>query len=266
MPQAGKVYLVGAGPGHPELLTVKAAELIKAGDVIVYDRLILEEVLALSRPSAERIYMGKPLGKHDSRQDEVNELLVSKAREGRIVVRLKGGDPFVFGRGGEEAEYLAAHGIPFEVIPGVCSALSAPLSASIPVTHREIASSVAIVTGHNANGTAGRIDWNALAKIDTLVFLMGVHNVGKIANKLIAAGRAGDTPVAIVQMAFWPGERTLVATLATVADACKRAEIEPPATLIIGEVVRVREKLLDGARDLDRTRDSVMPDLVTAAD
>lgn len=256
MPQAGKVYLVGAGPGHPELLTIKAAELIKTGDVIVYDRLIQEEVLALARPSAERIYMGKALGKHDSRQDEVNELLVRKAREGKSVIRLKGGDPFVFGRGGEEAEYLAERNIPVEVIPGVCSALSAPLSAGIPVTHRDAASSVAIVTGHNANGTEGRIDWNALARIDTLVFLMGVHNVGKIANKLIAAGRTADTPAAIIQMAFWPGERTITGTLATIAEECRRAGIEPPATLVIGEVVRLRERITDGKRDLDRARDS----------
>ena len=258
MQQPGKVYLVGAGPGHPELLTVKASELIKTGDVIIYDRLIQEEVLALSRSSAERIYMGKALGKHDSRQDEVNQLMVRKALEGKNVIRLKGGDPFVFGRGGEEAEYLAGHGIPFEVIPGVCSALSAPLSAGIPVTHRDAASSVAIVTGHNANGTEGRIDWNALARIDTLVFLMGVHNVGKIAKKLIAAGRAPGTPVAIIQMAFWPGERTITGTLATIAEECRRAAIAPPATLVVGEVVRLRERIRDGARDLDRACDATI--------
>jgi uroporphyrinogen III methyltransferase/synthase len=265
MPQPGKVYLVGAGPGHPELLTVKASELIKTGEVIVYDRLIQEEVLALARPAAERIYMGKPLGKHDSRQDEVNELLVRKAQEGKVVIRLKGGDPFVFGRGGEEAEYLAEHGIPFEVIPGVCSALAAPLSASIPVTHRDAASSVAIVTGHNANGTEGRIDWKALARIDTLVFLMGVHNVGKITRKLIAAGRPAGTPAAIIQMAFWPGERTITGTLATIAEECERSGIEPPATLVIGEVVRVRERIMDGKRDLDRARDSAIVAAAAAA-
>ena len=252
MPQPGKVYLVGAGPGHPELLTLKAAELIKRGDVIIYDRLIQEEVLALARSSAERIYMGKPLGKHESRQDEVNELLVRKARDGKSVIRLKGGDPFLFGRGGEEAEYLADHGIPFEVIPGVCSALSAPLSASIPVTHRDAASSVVIVTGHNADGTEARIDWNALARIDTLVFLMGVHNLEKIAGHLIAAGRPPDTPAAMIQMAFWPGERTVTGTLGTIAEVCRRAAIEAPATLVIGEVVRVRERIMDGKRDLDR--------------
>ncbi len=259
----GKVYLVGAGPGHPELLTLKAAELIKSGDVIIYDRLIQEEVLALARADADRIYMGKPIGQHESRQDEVNELLVRKAREGKLVIRLKGGDPFVFGRGGEEAEYLGEHGIDFEVIPGVCSALSAPLSASIPVTHREAASSVAIVTGHNANGTEGRMDWAALSRIDTLVFLMGVHNVEKIAAKLMAAGRSEATPAAIIQMAFWPGERTITGTLANIAEECRRAAIEPPATLVIGEVVRVRQKIMDGKRDLDR---ALHPGATLAAD
>jgi uroporphyrin-III C-methyltransferase len=253
MPQPGKVYLVGAGPGHPELLTIKAADLIKTADVIVYDRLIQEEVLALARPSAERIYMGKPVGKHDSRQDEVNELLARKACEGKIVVRLKGGDPFVFGRGGEEAEYLAEQGVPFEVIPGVCSALSAPLSAGIPVTHRYAASSLAIVTGHHADGTKTPIDWDALTRLDTLVFLMCVHNVDKIAANLIAAGRAADTPAAMVQMAFWHDELAVTGTLATIAEDCRRAGVKPPATLVIGEVVRVREKLKTSQRDLSRS-------------
>ncbi len=266
MLQAGKVYLVGAGPGHPELLTIKAAELIKTGDVIVYDRLIQEEVLALARPSAERIYMGKPVGKHESRQEEINELLARKAREGKMVVRLKGGDPFLFGRGGEEAEYLAGQGVPFEVIPGVCSALSAPLSAGISVTHRDAASSVAIITGHNADGTEGRIDWNALARLDTLVFLMCVHNVGKIARHLMDAGRAPDTPAAMVQMAFWHNELAVTGTLATIAEEVRRAEVKPPATLVIGEVVRLREKLKDSQRDLRRTRRSSSAPLGPAPD
>jgi uroporphyrin-III C-methyltransferase len=252
MAQAGKVYLVGAGPGHPELLTIKAAELIKAADVIIYDRLIQEEVLSLARPAAQRIYMGKPVGKHDSRQDEVHELLVRKAREGKMVVRLKGGDPFVFGRGGEEAEYLADHGVPFEVIPGVCSALSAPLSAGISVTHRDAASAVGIVTGHNADGAESRLDWNALARLDTLVFLMCVHTLETIAQRLMAAGRSPDTPAAIVQMAFWHDEYTVTGTLATIAEEAQRARIKPPATLVVGEVVRLREKLKNSQRDLQR--------------
>ena len=183
MSKVGKVYLVGAGPGDPDLLTIRAVQRISIGDVIVYDRLIQQGVLALAKASAEKIYMGKPPG-HHSRQDEIHALLVQKAREGKAVVRLKGGDPFLFGRGGEEVEYLAEHGIPFEVIPGVSACLSAPLSANIAVTHRDASSSVAIVTGHYAVGHVDHTDWRALAKIDTLVFLMGVHNVGAIARNL----------------------------------------------------------------------------------
>jgi len=243
MSQAGKVYLVGAGPGDPGLLTIRAAELIKSGDVIVYDRLIQEGVLALAKPTAEKIFMGKPLGCHASRQDEIHRLLVKKAREGKIVIRLKGGDPFLFGRGGEEIEYLAEHGIPFEVIPGVSSCLSAPLSANIAVTHREASSSVAIVTGHNAIGNHERVDWQALSKIDTVVFLMGVHNVETIARKLIAAGRSATTPAAMIQQAYWDGEHVVTGTLANIAEEIRRAAIEPPATLVVGEVVRLRDKL-----------------------
>jgi uroporphyrin-III C-methyltransferase len=248
----GKVYLVGAGPGHPELLTLKAAELLRTADVVVYDRLIQEEVLALAKPSAERLYMGKPVGKHDSRQEEIHELLVRKAREGKMVVRLKGGDPFVFGRGGEEAEYLADHGVPFEVIPGVSSALAAPLSAGIAVTHRDAASCVAIVTGHEAKEEESRLDWAALSKLETLVFLMGVHNVGRIAKRLMDHGRSPETPAAMIQMAFWHDEHVVVGTLATIASEVERSGIRPPATLVVGEVVRLREKLKDASRDLRR--------------
>ena len=251
----GKVYLVGAGPGHPELLTLKAADLLRTADVVVYDRLLQEEVLALSKPSAERIYMGKPVGKHDSRQEEIHELLAQKSAEGKTVVRLKGGDPFLFGRGGEEAEYLAEHGVPFEVIPGVSSALAAPESAGIAVTHREAASAVAIVTGHEAHEDSSRLDWAALARIDTLVFLMGVHNVERIANRLIENGRSPETPAAMIQMAFWRDERVVTGSLGSIAQAVKEAEVKPPATLVIGEVVRLREKLKDSERDLRRRPD-----------
>ena len=239
-------------PGHPELLTIKAATLIKAADVIVYDRLVQEDVLALAKPGAERIYMGKPVGRHDSRQDEVNELLVHKAREGKAVVRLKGGDPFLFGRGGEEAEYLAEHGVAFDVIPGVSSALSAPLSAGIPVTHRDASSAVAIVTGHFREGDDDEVDFNALSKIPTVVFLMGVHAVEQIARRLIREGRDADTPAAIIQMAFWHGEQVVTGTLETIAEEAKLHGIKAPATLVIGEVVRLREKLKKAERELQR--------------
>ena len=159
------------------------------------------------------------------------------------MIRLKGGDPFLFGRGGEEVEYLAEHGVPFEVVPGVSSCLSAPLSANIAVTHRDASSSVAIVTGHNAIGNHERVDWQALSKIDTVVFLMGVHNVETIAQKLIAAGRSPDTPAAMIQMAFWDGEHVVSGTLRNIASEVRRAGVEPPATLVVGEVVRLRDRL-----------------------
>ncbi len=268
MGNSGKVYLVGAGPGHPELLTIKAANLIQTADVLVYDRLIQEDVLALAKPTAERIYMGKPVGRHDSRQDEVNELLVHKAREGKMVVRLKGGDPFLFGRGGEEAEYLAGHGISFDVIPGITSALSAPLSAGIPVTHRESSSAVAIVTGHfcrdggdrtptdakaaSLGDPGGDVDFAALSKIPTLVFLMGVHAVEQIAARLIACGRDPQTPAAMIQMAYWHDEQVVTATLQTIAEEAKLQGVKAPATLVIGDVVKMREKLKQAGRDLQR--------------
>jgi uroporphyrin-III C-methyltransferase len=243
MTQVGKVYLVGAGPGDPDLMTVKAARLLRRGDVIVYDRLVQEKVLAMAKVSSEKIFMGKVLGCHSSRQDEIHQVLVEKAREGKTVIRLKGGDPFLFGRGGEEIEYLAEHGIPFEVVPGVSSCLSAPLSANIAVTHREASSAVAIVTGHNAIGNHERLDWQALSRIDTVVFLMGVHNVDTIAQKLIAAGRSPDTPAAMIQTAFWDGSQVVSGTLQNIAAEVRRAAVEPPATLVVGEVVRLRSKL-----------------------
>ena len=246
----GKVYLVGAGPGYPDLLTIRAVRLIQTGDVIVYDRLIQEEILDMAKPAAEKIFMGKYVSKHASRQDEINELLVRKAKQGRTVIRLKGGDPFVFGRGGEEAEYLVEHGVPFEVVPGVSSCLSAPLSAGIAVTHRDLASSVAIVTGHNSDQNHDRVDWQALSKVDTLVVLMGVHNVGHIAQALMAAGKSSDTPAAMVQMAFWPGQQIVVGTLATIAEDVRRAHVEAPATLVIGEVVGLHEKLKQASSDM----------------
>jgi len=247
---------VGAGPGHPELLTVKAAKLLEASDVVIYDRLIQEEVLALAKPSAERIYLGKSVGIHESRQEEIFDVLLRKAQEGKTVVRLKGGDPFLFGRGGEEAEFLAEHDVPFEVVPGVSSALAAPESAGIAITHRDSASAVAIVTGHEANRDSSRLNWDALAHIDTLVILMAVHTVGRIARELMDHGRGADTPAAMIQMAFWHGEKVVTGTLASIAADVEREGIEPPATLVIGEAVRLREKLKHSQRDLRRRPDN----------
>jgi uroporphyrinogen III methyltransferase/synthase len=241
--EAGKVYLVGAGPGDPELLTVKAVKLLQSADVVIYDRLIQEGVLALAKASAEQIYMGKPIGRHESHQDEIHSLLLLKAREGKRVVRLKGGDPFLFGRGGEEAEYLAEQGIPFEVIPGISAALAAPLAAGIAVTHRNVASAVAIVTGHECQGEPSLLPWDALGKLDSLVFLMGVHNVRKISRNLIENGKSPETPAAMIRMAFWPEEQVVTGTLESIADEVARAGIQPPATLVVGEVVKLRKKL-----------------------
>lgn len=251
MNEIGMVYLVGAGPGHPELLTVKAVNLLRKADVIVYDRLIQEEVLALGNPAAEWIYMGKSACGHASRQHEIHELLVRKAREGKMVVRLKGGDPFLFGRGAEEAEYLIDHGIPFDVIPGVTSALSAPLGVGIPVTHREMASGVAIVTGHfSTEENEQALDFSALSRMPTLIVLMGVHTAATISQRLIEAGRDPSTPAAMIQTAFWPGEKTVIATLATIAEEAARQGVKAPATLVIGEVVRMHDKLKVAAHEL----------------
>ena len=197
----GKVYLVGAGPGDPELITVKGARCLSEAEVIVYDRLVDERVLRGISPDAEMIYVGKSADQHTLRQSEINQLLVDKAAEGKTVVRLKGGDPFMLGRGGEEAETLVDAGIPFEVVPGVSAAVAVPAYAGIPVTHRTLASSMAVITGHEDPAkTASSIRWEKLATgVDTLVFLMGVGNVAYIAEELTKNGRPGTTPVAIIK-------------------------------------------------------------------
>jgi uroporphyrinogen III methyltransferase/synthase len=241
---AGTVHLVGAGPGPPDLLTVRAVSLLKIADVIIYDRLIQPEVLNLAKPSAERIFMGKLLGGPASRQDDIHALLLQKVREGKTVVRLKGGDPFMFGRGGEEGEFLAEHGVPFDVVPGVSAAMAAPLRAGIPITHRGVSSCVAFATGHEAQDDASQLDWAALARVHTVVFMMAVNNVRRIAARLIEHGRSGSTPVAIIQMAFWEGERVVTSTLDAIADEVERAGIQPPATLVVGDVVSLRHKLV----------------------
>jgi uroporphyrin-III C-methyltransferase len=240
----GTVHLVGAGPGHPDLLTVRAVSLLKIADVIVYDRLVQPAVLDLAPPSAERIFVGKMLGGPESAQRDIHRVLLEKAREGKTVVRLKGGDPFLFGRGGEEAEFLSAHGVPFDVVPGVSAAIAAPLRAHIPVTHRGVSACVAFVTGHEAQDEGSGVAWDALARIPTLVVMMGVGNVRQISARLIDGGRAASTPVAIIQMAFWDDERVVTSTLGAIADDVERLGIQPPATLVVGEVVRLRDRLM----------------------
>jgi uroporphyrinogen III methyltransferase/synthase len=259
------VYLVGAGPGDPELITVAGLAALRRADVVVYDRLAAPALLREARPDALLIDAGKAPGAHRLAQDNINALLAEHALAGRTVVRLKGGDPFVFGRGGEEGIYLRERGVPFRVVPGVTSAIAAAECAGIPVTHRGIAGSVLIATGHEAaEGPGASLNWQALAgAADTLVFLMGVERLGAITEQLVAAGRPAEQPAALVRWGSTTEQQVLAATLGTIAQRARAAGLQPPATLIVGEVVRLREKLawlesspLFGARVLvTRTRE-----------
>jgi uroporphyrinogen III methyltransferase/synthase len=239
------VHLVGAGPGDPGLLTVRAAELIGRADVILHDRLIPERALDGARPGAELIYVGKEGGGPQMPQAEINRLILEHGRAGREVVRLKGGDPFVFGRGGEEALVCAAAGIPFTVVPGITAGVAAPAYAGVPVTHRELASGVAFVTGHeNPEKPETALDWPALAAFPgTLVFYMGVRALPRIASQLIAGGRGADEPVAVVEQGTLPRQRTLLATLDTVAERAAAEGIRAPAITLVGPVAGLREQL-----------------------
>ncbi|MCX5769761.1 MAG: uroporphyrinogen-III C-methyltransferase [Candidatus Hydrogenedentes bacterium] len=241
----GKVWLVGAGPGDPELITFKGMIRIAHVDVIVYDALCNPKLLSNAAPDCEIIFVGKQAGKHSMKQDDINALLAEKAREGKKVCRLKGGDPFVFGRGGEEALYLQERGIPFEVVPGVTSAVAVPAYAGIPVTHRNLATSVRIVTGHeDPTKPESQLDWAELAATSgTLVFLMGVHNLAAIAERLMTFGKSGDTPVALIANGTLPSQETVTGTLATIAVKAEAENVEPPAILVVGEVVSLREQL-----------------------
>ncbi len=238
-----KVFLVGAGPGDAGLITVKGLELVRMADVIIYDQLGTAHFVSQARPDCELYDVGKFAGNHKVTQDEINRLLVEKGREGKLVVRLKGGDPFVFGRGGEELLHLAEAGVSAEVVPGVTSAISAPCYAGIPITQRGYTVSMAIVTGHEAEKEASEINWQALAGIGTVVFLMGVKNLPTICKNLIEAGRSEDTPVALVQNGTLAIQKTVVGTLKTIADIAVAANIKAPAVTVVGEVVKLREQL-----------------------
>jgi uroporphyrinogen III methyltransferase/synthase len=239
----GIVYIVGAGPGDPSLLTRRGAELLARADVVAYDRLSNPELLKLA-PQATHIDVGKRPGQSAEGQRKINDLLIDEARKGHMVVRLKGGDPFVFGRGGEEAELLAAAGVAFEIVPGVSSAIAGPAYAGIPLTHRDHASWAALATGHeDPTKESSALDWDALARAPTAVFLMGVERIDVISAELQRAGRAADTPVAIVASATWPTQRVVRSTLEKVADAVAQADIEPPAILIVGSVTTLADTL-----------------------
>jgi uroporphyrin-III C-methyltransferase/precorrin-2 dehydrogenase/sirohydrochlorin ferrochelatase len=243
----GEVYLVGAGPGSADLLTLRALRLMQQADVVLHDHLVSAEVLELVHADAERIYVGKEDGNHALPQEEINALLVELAHQGQRVLRLKGGDPFMFGRGGEEIEALAAHAIPFEVVPGITSAAGASSYAGIPLTHRDYAQSCTFVTGHRRSGSGERHDepdWMALARPNqTVVVYMGVGTLATTARRMIEHGRAAETPAAVIERATAADQRVVTGTLATLPDLAKARAVKPPALLIIGEVVALHERL-----------------------
>jgi len=241
----GKVYLIGAGPGDPGLMTVKGLDCLRKADVVIYDRLVEESLLSEVHPEAEKIYVGKASHFHTLEQEAINELLLKKAREGKMVIRLKGGDPFVLGRGGEEAEFLAKNHIPFEVIPGVSSVYAVPAYAGIPVTFRGMASSFTVMTGHKAlNNTKPAIPWNKISTgADTLVILMGLSNLKNIVDQLLKNGRPQSTPIAVITHGTTSRQRCVTGTLGDIFEQVKSKNLKPPSVVVVGEVVRFRKKL-----------------------
>ena len=241
----GMVALVGAGPGEHRLISVKACDCLKRAEVVVYDRLADARILSYAPSTAEYIYVGKASNRHTMKQEEINQLLVDKAKEGKYVVRLKGGDPFVFGRGGEEALLLQKNGIPFEIVPGITSAISVPAYAGIPVTHRGIATSFAVITGHEDPAKeVSSLRWDKLATgTDTLVFLMGIANLPSITQKLMENGRSAETPAAVIRWGTKAEQRVLVTTVGTAASDVEQRQIKPPAIFVVGDVVTLREQL-----------------------
>jgi uroporphyrinogen III methyltransferase / synthase len=253
----GKVYIVGAGPGDPSLLTIRAAELLRTADVVVYDRLVDPEVLKIARDGSRKIYAGKRTGEHWV-QEKINALMLSEARKGRVVLRLKGGDPMIFGRGGEEAEFLRRNRVDFEIVPGVTSALAAPAMAGIPLTHRMLSSSILIVTGHEAKTSRKRsVNWRLTAgAADTLVILMGARNIPEVAAELVSGGLNARTPVAVIEWAATRRQRTRLFTLAQLATGAGE-EIVPPSVIVVGRVASLAKKLdwfrVDGRPTLQRS-------------
>ncbi|EDP76476.1 uroporphyrinogen-III C-methyltransferase [Hydrogenivirga sp. 128-5-R1-1] len=233
----GKVYLVGGGPGDPDLLTIKAYKLLQSADVVLYDALVNKDILNITRPDCLKIYVGKRDSRHTLPQEEINQLLYKFAGVYDKIVRLKGGDPFVFGRGGEELLFLRERGVEVEVVPGITSAVAAPSSALIPITHRELASSFAVITGHPNRG----INWADFVKVDTLIILMGVRNRQKIARELIEAGRDPDQPVAFIEKATTTDQREVFTTLKELSQ--NPPEVNTPAVMVVGDVVGIKKRL-----------------------
>jgi len=238
----GKVYLTGAGPGDIELLTLKALRVIKEADVIIYDRLANPDILEKAKSGCEFVYVGKEDGRHIMPQDDINETIYQNALKYKTVVRLKGGDPFVFGRGGEEANYLYERDVKFEIIPGITSAISAPAYAGIPVTHRGVAVSFRVVTGHESpNKKISQIPWDNFKTDDTIIFLMGLHRLKTIVEKLIAIGKPKNFPIAVISKGTTKDEKTVIGTLEDIYDRAK--DLPTPALIVVGEVVKLHEKL-----------------------
>lgn len=237
----GRVYLVGAGPGDPDLITVKGSEILSRADVIVYDRLANPRLLSLTREDSEHIYVGKRPGKPSVSQQQINHILISRANAGKAVVRLKGGDPFIFGRGGEECEVLRSEGVPFEIVPGISSALAAPAFAGIPLTYRKTGRSFTVVTGHTIHGSDAFENWNHLAHADTLVILMGMGNLAKIARTLVRFGRSADTPAAVIGKATYRDQQVVSGTLYNIARLA--GDLTPPGTIVIGELASLSNDL-----------------------
>ena len=238
MKKSGRVFICGAGPGDPKLITLRAMELLKTCDVVLYDRLVGKEIIDQIPPSAEKVYVGRTVGDPTTHQDSTNALMVRYAKKGKSVLRLKGGDPFIYGRGAEEAEYLIERGVEFEIVPGITSAIASPAYAGIPLTHRRHSSSVAIVTGHEGAGKdEAAIRWDRLAgAVDTIVVLMGIGQLEQISGDLIKAGMKKSTKVAIVESGTTDKQRVVRGTLGTIANIAKKAEVRPPAVIVIGKV------------------------------
>lgn len=245
MTKSGKVFICGAGPGDPKLISIKAMETLNKCDVVLYDRLVCNELINQIPETAEKIYVGRSIGDPTTHQDNTNDLMVEQAKMGKIVLRLKGGDPFIFGRGGEEAEYLVKHNIEFEIIPGITSAIGSAAYAGIPLTHRKFASSIAIVTGHeDPEKNEISIKWDKLAQaVNTIVVLMGIERLDSIAYNLIKAGLSKDTEIAIIENGTTMEQRVIKGNLYNIVERVKGAKVKPPAIIIIGKVVSLQEKL-----------------------